>query len=75
MHGLVIDDCGTRYRVRIAPMQECGFPDVSPQLNALVFETKEGECACTVPVYHTLSLEYLPESELLQLLDEAMRRG
>jgi hypothetical protein len=63
------------FRVRLAPHERSGGLGVSPHLNALVFETEEGEWVGSVGVYPTVRLEELSDAELLDLLDQAISTG
>ena len=64
-----------RYRVRLTPRERTGRLGVDMRLNALVFETPEGEWVGSVPVYHNVKLQSLTEEDLADLLDQAVGRG
>ena len=67
-------ETGRVYRVQLAPMERAGALGVDRRLNALVFETPEGNWVGSVPVYHTLTLWTLSEAELVELFAKAAGR-
>ena len=66
---------GARYRARLTPRERTGPLGVDKRLNALVFETPQGEWVGSVPVYHNVTLWSLTEEDLGELLDQAVARG
>ena len=47
-------ETGERYRVRLTPRERNGRLGVDLRLNALVFETREGQWVGSVPIYHAV---------------------
>ena len=68
-------DTGERYRVRLTPRERTGPLGVDKRLNALVFETPQGEWVGSVPVNQNVTLWTVAEEDLANLLDQAVRRG
>jgi hypothetical protein len=66
---------GEHYRVSISPREREGALGVSPNLNALVFETADGRWIGSMPVYHREKLEYFRDFELVSWLGDAIGRG
>ena len=69
----VYAETGERYRVRLSPRERNGTLGVDMRLNALVFETPEGQWVGSV--YHTVKLQTLTKHDLAELLDQAVARG
>lgn len=64
-----------RYRVRICPRERTGALGVDGRLNAVVFETTDGEWIGSVPIYQNIALWSLDGRDLSNLLDQAIARG
>ena len=69
------DEQGKTYKVRLAPLERRGALGVDWRLNAVAFETTEGEWVGSAPVYHNITLDSLTDADLEQLLDQAIGRG
>ena len=68
-------ETGKRYRAYLAPRERNDTLGVDMRLNALVFETPEGQWVGSVPIYHNVTLQSLTEHDLAELLDQAVARG
>ena len=66
---------GARYWARLTPRERAGPLGVDKRVNALVFETPQGEWVGSVPVHQNVTLWTLAEEDLANLLDQAVRRG
>ena len=68
-------ETGERYRVRLSRRERNGTLGVDMRLNALVFETPQGRWIGSVPLYYTEQFERLTDSDLAELLHQAIARG
>ena len=68
-------ETGARYQAYVTPRERTGHLGVDRRLNALVFETPEGQWVGSVPVHPNVTLWTLAEEDLANLLDQAVRRG
>ena len=66
---------GARFRARLTPRERTGLSGVDKRVNALVFETPQGEWVGSVPVSQNVTLWTLTEEDLANLLDQAVARG
>ena len=66
---------GARYRARLTPGERTGLLGVDKRVNALVFETPQGDWVGSVPVNQNVTLWTLTEEDLRELLDQAVARG
>ena len=66
---------GVRYRARLTPREGTDPLGVDKRLNAVVFETPQGQWVGSVPVHPNVTLWTLAEEDLAVRLDQAVGRG